>query len=972
MPDIFDQYSHGRPNANPMIYAYQDHIPEHAGMLKVGYTEIDIDTRVAQQFPTKTPDGKKPYDILIRESALYADGTSFTDHDVHRMLVKRGVQRMGKSEWFRCTPQDVLAAIIAVKVRSVNLDNRRTNTFGMRPEQEYAVNLTKNYFEKEKATGRNPKFLWNAKMRFGKTFATYELAKAMGMKRVLVLTFKPAVEAAWEEDLLTHVDFAGWQFYSRETAAQTGITPDALDQNQPIVCFGSFQDYLGTNDNGGIKAKNEWVHTTNWDMVVFDEYHYGAWRDKAKDLFEKADEDSYDSLDVENYKKTEADNAYNETFLPITSDYYLYLSGTPFRALNSGEFMEDQIFSWTYSDEQRAKRNWDDSKGPNPYVSLPQMVLMTYKMPDAIRKVAYNTDTNEFDLNLFFSAKCVVPNNLDTAEFVYKDYVQKWLDLIRGAYMPTSLDELKMSQNQRPVLPYSDTRLLSVLTHTFWFLPNVVSCYAMAHLLAERQNTFYHDYTVNICAGAAAGIGLDALEPIRKSMDPPLSTKTITLSCGKLTTGVTVKPWSGIFMLRNLSSPETYFQAAFRVQSPWTVRKEDGSSVIMKNECYIFDFALDRALKQIADYSCRLNVDESNQEKKVGEFIDFLPVLAYDGATMKPVSAAEILDLAMSGTSATLLARRWESAMLVNVDNETLKRLMNNPEAMAALMRIEGFRSLNQDIEVIINKSEAVKKAKKKGDSLTPKEKKELTEEEKEYKSRRKQIQEKLIKFATRIPVFMFLTDFREYSLKDVITQFEPGLFKKVTGLDVKDFNLLISLGLFNDALMNEAIYMFRHYESSSLEYTGISKHAPDEDVGLFSTVISRTDFEQMAAQQRDSMASTTHYMPVHETIMAAVHAGEPSAKKQTSQQRTETKKQSEPVVLSKENPLAQRVNSIPLTSKVVEVPTVSIGDKVKHKKFGIGIVTAFNGTAMDIKFHEGQKTLSYPFVFENNIIEKL
>lgn len=188
----------------------------------------------------------------------------------------------------------------------------------------------------------------------------------------------------------------------------------------------------------------------------------------------------------------------------------------------------------------------------------------------------------------------------------------------------------------------------------------------------------------------------------------------------------------------------------------------------------------------------------------------------------------------------------------------------------------------------------------------------------------------------------------------------------------MKDFNLLISLGLFNDALMNEAIYMFRHYESSSLEYTGISKHAPDEDVGLFSTVISRTDFEQMAAQQRDSMASTTHYMPVHETIMAAVHAGEPSAKKQTSQQRTETKKQSEPVVLSKENPLAQRVNSIPLTSKVVEVPTVSIGDKVKHKKFGIGIVTAFNGTAMDIKFHEGQKTLSYPFVFENNIIEKL
>lgn len=972
MPDIFDQYSHGRPSTNPMIYAYQDHIPEHRGMLKVGYTEIDVDTRVAQQFPTKTPDGKKPYEILVRESALYADGSSFTDHDVHRMLVNRGVQRMGKSEWFRCTPQDVLAAIIAVKVRSVNLDNRRTNTFVMRPEQEYAVALTKQHFEREKAKGRNPKFLWNAKMRFGKTFATYELAKAMGMKRILVLTFKPAVEAAWEEDLLTHVDFSGWQFYSRESVIKTGITPESLDQSKPIVCFGSFQDYLGTNESGGIKAKNEWVHTTNWDMVVFDEYHYGAWRDKAKDLFEKADEDSYDSLDIEQYKKTEADNAYNESFLPITSDYYLYLSGTPFRALNSGEFMEDQIFSWTYSDEQREKRNWDNSKGPNPYAALPQMVLMTYKMPDAIRKVAYNTDTNEFDLNLFFSAKCAVKNDLNTAEFVYKDYVQKWLDLIRGAYMPTSVNELKMSQNQRPVLPYSDARLLSVLTHTFWFLPNVASCYAMAHLLAERQNIFYHDYTVNICAGAAAGIGLDALEPVRKSMDPPLGTKTITLSCGKLTTGVTVKSWSGIFMLRNLSSPETYFQAAFRVQSPWTIKKEDGSSVIMKSECYIFDFALDRALKQIADYSCRLNVDESNQEKKVGEFIDFLPVLAYDGATMKPISAAEILDLAMSGTSATLLARRWESAMLVNVDNETLKRLMDNPEAMAALMKIEGFRSLNQDIEVIINKSEAVKKAKKKGDNLTPKEKKELSEEEKEYKSRRKQIQEKLIKFATRIPIFMFLTDFREYSLKDVITQFEPGLFKKVTGLDVKDFNLLISLGLFNDSLMNEAIYMFRHYENSSLEYTGINKHAPDEDVGLFSTVISRADYEQMAAQQRDSMTAETRYMPVQETIMAAVQAKPVEPKKKPKQQLSEPTKKFAPISLIQTALIEQSGDSVPLTSQMTEIPRISIGDKVKHKKFGIGIVKAFNGKAMDIQFQEGRKTLSYPFVFENNIIEKL
>ena len=256
----------------------------------------------------------------------------------------------------------------------------------------------------------------------------------------------------------------------------------------------------------------------------------------------------------------------------------------------------------------------------------------------------------------------------------------------------------------------------------------------------------------------------------------------------------------------------------------------------------------------ISDYSCRLNIDESNPEKKVEEFISFLPVLAYDGSSMIPISAADILDIAMAGTSATLLARRWESALLVNVDNTTLERLMSNQAAMDALMKIEGFRSLNVDIQTIINKSEAVKKAKKEGEeNLTPKEKKELSEEEKEYKSERKQIQEKLIKFATRVPIFMYLTDYREHSLKDVITQLEPGLFKKVTGLEVKDFELLVSLGVFNGPIMSDAIYKFRRYEDSSLSYTGINKHE-GQPVGLFDTTISYYDY--MYTLQQTSMSA--------------------------------------------------------------------------------------------------------------------
>lgn len=537
--------------------------------------------------------------------------------------------------------------------------------------------------------------------------------------------------------------------------------------------------------------------------MAFDEYHFGAWRDSAKGLFASQDEDKAVEAEEKEADEASKGNNIDETWLPIQADRYLYLSGTPFRALTSGEFIEDQIFNWTYSDEQQAKRDWVSTHPfePNPYEALPRMVLMTYKVPDSITKVARAGEFDEFDLNVFFSAT----GEGDAAKFKYKDYVQKWLDLIRGSLAETTTDELKMGA-QKPVLPFSHADLLANLTHTLWFLPNVASCYAMANLLAERQNAFYHDYRVLVAAGTKAGIGLDAVEPVRRAMGDPLATKTITLSCGKLTTGVTIRPWTGVFMLRNLRSPETYFQTAFRVQSPWTAKDENGRMQVIKQECYVFDFALDRALAMVSDYSCQLSVEEPSPEKKVADFIKFLPVLAYDGSAMREVDAADILDIAMAGTSATLLARRWESALLVNVDNDTLRRLLENAEAMKALSNIEGFRSLNDDIETIINKSEHVKKAKKEGGELTKKEKKELSEEEKEFKTKRKQIQEKLIKFATRIPVFMYLTDYREQSLKEVITQLEPGLFKKVTGLSVKDFELLVSLGVFRDSVMNDAV----------------------------------------------------------------------------------------------------------------------------------------------------------------------
>ncbi len=827
-----DKFFPPRPASRPTIYAYEDTNPQYAGLLKVGYTVADAQSRVAQQYPTLRP-GKPPYRIVLEESAMRGDGSGFTDHDVHRYLRMIGIKN-AKGEWFRCTAEQAKAAVIAVRTGQLNEENRSLD-FKMRPEQEAAVEKTIAYFKSFRKENKRkpPHFLWNAKMRFGKTFAAYQLAKKMGWRKVLVLTFKPAVLNAWEEDLKCHVDFPGWQFISKKP---DGLAYEDANKKKPFVCFGSFQDYLGRNTStGGIKTKNEWVHETNWDCVILDEYHYGAWRENAKELFE-----AEDKKEVE-FGVGEDIEAFDEEIMPITTGGYLYLSGTPFRAIASGEFIEEQIFNWTYSDEQRSKRDWKGAN--NPYAALPRMVMLTYQLPDAIREIAMQGEFDEFDLNVFFSAEGLGVK----AKFKYEDEVQKWLDLIRGSFMPTSVDNLKLGA-QKPPMPFSDVRLLNVLSHTFWFLPSVASCYAMYNLLKKKQNRFYHDYKIIVAAGSAAGIGVAALPPVLEGMDEPLKTKTITLSCGKLTTGVTVRPWTGILMLRNISTPETYFQAAFRVQSPWTVRNPDGASPnqeqIIKEECYVFDFAPDRALRQIADYSCRLNVNESNPEKKVEEFISFLPVLAYDGSSMKQIDAAGILDMAMSGTTATLLARRWESALLVNVDNNTLQRLMANKDAMAALMSIEGFRNLNQDIETIINKSEAVKKARKDAndEQLTAKEKKELSDEEKEYKSKRKEIQEKLIKFATRVPVFMYLTDYRERCLKDVIMQLEPGLFKKVTGLTVKDFDLLVSLGVFNSALMNDAIYKFKRYEDASLSYTGINKHE-GEDIGLYDTVLSSKDY---------------------------------------------------------------------------------------------------------------------------------
>ena len=831
-----------KPEAQPRIYAYSIADKGHAGLLKIGQTIREVKQRVAEQLKTAAI---KNYRIELDETAVRNDGSVFTDREVRIALEKKGFVNT-ELEWMRCAVSDVKTVLTELRT-GTPLGGGHYQTFTMRDEQAEAVNRTHAYFVSRWAEDMHavPRFLWNAKMRFGKTFTTYQLVRRLGAKRVLVATFKPAVEDAWRTDLESHADLDGWQYLSKAT----GGNPTQIDRSKPVVYFGSFQDLLGRDSAGNIKPRNKWLHQVYWDLVVFDEYHFGAWRETAKELFE-GEEDVVSKKETKLEYATSLNNlnedlatlSQKETeFLPITTRGYLYLSGTPFRALATGEFIEEQIFNWTYTDEQRAKEGFA-SKYPgkwNPYGALPQVRLLTYQMPDELLAIASAGEFDEFDLNEFFSVFGT------STEFKHKSDVQKWLDIIRGQYFPSTAESLKAGT--RPPFPYSDVRLRPYLQHSIWFLPNVSACRAMANLLAEKHNTFWHDYKVVVAAGAAAGIGIDALPPVRKAIGSGFDTKTITLSCGKLTTGVTVPQWSSILMLRNLKSPETYFQAAFRVQSPWAIMNPNGDNPneeeILKPACFVFDFAPTRALRQLSEYGIGLSPNEPNPENAVKDLVSFLPVLAYDGANMTQIDASGILDIAMAGTSATLLARKWESAILVNVDNDTLRRIMNHPEAMAAVERIEGWRSLGDNIiETIINKSERVKKLKNKANDydLEDLEKKELKSDKREYESKRKLIQKKLIKFATRIPAFMYLTDFRENTLQDVITKLEPDLFLAVTGLTVKDFHLLVSLKVFNTEQMNQAVFAFRRYEDASLRYTGIESHEGLSHYGLYDTVVAR------------------------------------------------------------------------------------------------------------------------------------
>ena len=819
----------------PRIYAFT--LESRPGWIKVGYTDRQT---VAERVKQETQVLNVRYKIEVDEKAQTDDGRMFDDNAVFKVLEEKmgilrdkrvdsssGKKRGKRPEWFKTDAGHVNVAVKILQRMTAGGRDAAKADFAMRPEQARAVEMTAEYFHAHPKVrgGQPPSFLWNAKMRFGKTFAAYQLAKKMGWKRILVLTFKPAVEDSWQRDLESHRDFAGWKFVSGG---------DRIDSRcaAPIVMFGSFQDFLQLDSRtGDYKARNKEAFKVEWDCVIVDEYHFGAWRSENREFTGSIEDETKEALGGDAAEK------FNVEKSPLRAKNYLMLSGTPFRAIRNGEFGEDQVFNWTYSDEQKAKAAWEDTNDgeANPYAALPKMNMLVYKLPDRIAAVAERTESG-FDLNEFFRAE----RKDGVVRFVHEDEVSKWLDFMRGEFF---------MDGQKPVLPYFDASLKRALRHTVWYLPDVASCEAMAELLRDGfHSRFYRNYDVNLCAGGHAGVGLAALSSIDKVLKDPLESLSITLTCGKLTTGVTVPAWSAIFMLRSLSSPETYFQAAFRVQSPWTMRNIDGKSpnavTILKENCYVFDFALNRALRQIADYSANLSDKTSVPSENVKEFINFMPVICYDGSKMAEVGASEILDLAYTGMSGPAMARRWNSSDLLNITPEVISAIIGDSEALTAIGRIEGFANPRGEMAAYVNQTDKVRALKRKAEKGDKAAKRALSEEEKELRKRRSEIEKKLKKFATRIPIFMYLSDYREKALVDVIENLETDLFTHVTGLTLFDFEILVDKGVFNSATMNSCIWQFRSYEEESLDYLHIRRGEYGDDVliGGWDSSVKRSD----------------------------------------------------------------------------------------------------------------------------------
>lgn len=582
----------------PQIYAYTlPTVSDKNGWVKIGYTERqDVRTRIKEQVGTVD----LAYDLLWREIAKFCNNQYFTDHLLHSYLKRhKNVKNKPNTEWFfyNGTPLKSLDDFNDFVAQHYNQQKEQSD-YQLRQEQQDAVNQTLAYFQENK----NGEFLWNAKPRFGKTLTTYDLARQLNAKKVLILTNRPAIGNSWFDDF---EQFIAWQTDYVFVSTSESLKGRAVlnreqytnQLNQPngkkdIIAFISLQDLKGSihfSADGRID-KLKWVKDLQWDLLVIDEAHEGV-----------------DTL--------KADVALQN----ITCNYILHLSGTPFKALADGKFAQDEIYNWSYVDEQSAKLNWSLDEDSNPYKTLPTLNLFSYQMSamisDKVNKGADIEGQNldfAFDLNEFFATN-------DKGKFEHEKEVKKWLDTL--------------SKNEK--YPFSTKALRDEIKHSFWLLERIDSAKALAKLL--NNHPVFENYHIILAVGDGRfdneTVNQNALQRVKEAIKN--HDKTITLSVGQLTTGVTIPEWTAVLMLSNVKSPAQYWQTAFRAQNPWVYEKD--GQVLQKKNAYVFDFAPERTLIIYDEFANNLLSSTSNgggtenqRKDNIKQLLNFFPVIAED------------------------------------------------------------------------------------------------------------------------------------------------------------------------------------------------------------------------------------------------------------------------------------------------------------------------------------------------------
>lgn len=690
------------------IYAYAlPEVPSHKGYIKIGETNRKVRKRIFEQVGTV---GLNP-NILFEKIAKKSDGKWFHDKDLHRFLQQNGIQKRDfnghADEWFYFNGTLEKAEILTDKFISndydgIQIDEARS-TYKLRNEQSKAVQLTLDYYN----SGQEPReFLWNAKPRFGKTLTVYDFVRKINARNVLIVTNRPAIANSWFDDFKKFISWqeTGMKFVS-ETDSLKGKAlsrEDFIDflnstdhENPSQITFISLQDLKGAKFAGGVYEKLEWVGQLNWDLLIIDEAHEGVDTAKTDVAFDK-----------------------------IKRNFTLHLSGTPFKALANNKFNEEQIFNWSYVDEQEAKTNWDYTTGSNQYENLPTLSLFTYQMSKMIedqvsKGLTLDDDSNvdyAFDLNEFFRVK-------DDGKFEYEASVKKFLDNLSSGKFPFATDEYR-----------------SQLNHTFWLLPRVNSAKALEKLL--KSHPVFGEYKIVLAAGDGVSVdsdsnfeeeGLDykknenSFNRVKKAISE--NEKTITLSVGQLTTGITIPEWSAVLMLSNIKSPSLYFQAAFRAQNPYEF-VQDGK-LYRKENAYIFDFAPERTLLLFDEFANNLSSGNSKtseeRKKKIKKLLNFFPVIGEDDeGNMHELDATEVLTIPTKITSKEVVKRGFMSNLLFSnisgifggnspfkeildkIKPEKNKRLIDRREINVTNPMVDGDGNVDVPKEIVINQTKEI------------------------------------------------------------------------------------------------------------------------------------------------------------------------------------------------------------------------------------------------------------------------